>query len=367
MKTVLAILLAVHGAIHLIGFARAFGLARVPQLHQAIARLAGLLWLGGAIGFLAGAVLLMIARRHWWAAAAPALAFSQVAILLAWKEAKLGTIVNLIVVVPLAISLLDLRGASLRSTFQQDVRAAVAVVQPAPRPITDADLTRLPPAVQRYLRRVGVVGKPRVRSFHATFRAEMRLRPDAAWMEASAEQYNFYDPPARLFFMEASRFGVPFDALHRYRGNAATMEVRVAGLVPVIDASGPEMTQGETVTLLNDMCVWAPGALVDAPIRWEQLDDQHARATFSNAGRTVSGTLSFDRAGDLVGFLSHDRYQSDGKQNRLLPWSTPVSGHRQFGDYRLPGEGEARWQEPSGEWTYGRFFLQRITYNDPAR
>jgi hypothetical protein len=186
-------------------------------------------------------------------------------------------------------------------------------------------------------------------------------------MEASAEQHNFYDPPARFFFMEASRFGVPFDALHRYLGNAATMEVRVAGLVPVIDASGPEMTQGETVTLLNDMCVWAPGALVDAPIRWEQLDDQHARATFSNAGRTVSGTLSFDRAGDLVGFLSHDRYQSDGKKHRLLPWSTPVGGHRQFGDYRLPGEGEARWQEPSGEWTYGRFLLQKITYNDQAR
>ena len=288
---------------------------------------------------------------------------SQVAILASWNDAKLGTIANVVVLVPLALSMLDLRGSSLRSRYDREARQTVAREAPTPPPITEADLAPLPPLVQTYLRRVGVVGKPRVRNFHAVFRAQMRSRPDAKWMPAIVEQYNFYDPPARLFFMEASRFGVPFDAFHRYVGPAATFEVRLAGLVEIIDARGPEMNQSETVTMLNDICFLAPAALVGAAVTWQPLDDRRVRATLSNAGQTVSAVLSFDGQGDLVGFVSEDRYQSDGKTYRLFPWSTPLGDFRDFGGVRLPGEGEARWREPSGEWTYGRFLLQRIDYN----
>jgi hypothetical protein len=41
---------------------------------------------------------------------------------------------------------------------------------------------------------------------------------------------------------------------------------------------------------------------------------------FTNAGNTVSATLTFDAAGDLVGFLSNDRMQEDarGEPQRAL-------------------------------------------------
>jgi hypothetical protein len=90
------------------------------------------------------------------------------------------------------------------------------------------------------------------------------------------------------------------------------------------------------------------------------------KGTFSNAGQTISAVLTFDQAGDLVGFVSSDRFQSDGKTHRLFPWSTPVRDFRDFGGVRLAGAGEARWREPAGEWAYGQFQLQRIAYN-PGR
>jgi hypothetical protein len=123
------------------------------------------------------------------------------------------------------------------------------------------------------------------------------------------------------------------------------------------------MNRSETVTLLNDMCLFAPAALLDAPITWQALGDGRVKATFSNAGNSVSALLTFDAAGDLVGFLSEDRYQSDGKTHRRLPWSTPAGDFRDVGDHRLPTWGEARWREPTGEWSYAQLRLESIDYD----
>jgi hypothetical protein len=362
-------LLALHGAIHLAGFAKAYGFADLPQLGQAISRTAGLGWLAAGLGFVAAAVLLVAGRRGWWAPALPALVLSQGMILADFHDAKLGTILNAIVLVPVVLTLLDHRPSSLTSQFTAEVREfqTAAASAPAP-PITEAELAHLPALVQTYLRRTGAVGQPHVRSFHAVFRVRFRRAPDSGWMDARVDQHDFFAPPApaRLFYMTATQWGVPIVAFHRYVGNGATMRIRVAGLLPVADASGPQMTQGETVTLFNDMCMLAPATLIDAPVSWQPLDGRRVKATYTNAGKTISAVLTFDEAGDLVGFVSEDRFQSaDGKVYKPFPWSTPISGYREFGGARLGADGDARWIEPppKGEWTYGRFFLERITYN----
>ena len=280
----------------------------------------------------------------------------------------LGVVISTAVLVPVAVRLLDLRPTSLPSVYAADVKRHEAeVARSAPPPlVTEAELASLPPLVQTYLRRVGVVGKPHVRSFHAVFAAQFRRAADAPWMAASVDQHNFFvgPAPARLFFMRASQWGIPFAGLHRYVGDAATMQVRIAGLFEVVNASGPEMTQGETVTMLNDMCVLAPATLIDAPITWQPAGDRQVRATLTNAGKTVSAVLTFDEAGDLVGFVSEDRYQSDGKTHKRLPWSTPLRNYRDFGIARLASEGDAYWREPPGEWAYARFVVKQLTYND---
>ena len=181
----------------------------------------------------------------------------------------LGVLLAAAVLVPVALRLLDLRPTSLASVYAADVKqheAEVARAAPPP-PVTGGRARPLPPLVQTYLRRVGVVGKPHVRSFHAVFDAQMRRAPDAGWMAAAVDQHNFFvgPAPARLFFTRASQWGIPFVVLHRYIGDAATMQVRIAGLFEIVNASGPEMTQAETVTLFNDICILAPAVLVDAP------------------------------------------------------------------------------------------------------
>jgi hypothetical protein len=362
MKTAVALLLGIHGLICTLGFIKAFGLARLPQLSLPISRAFGVLWLLAGLGFLAGAVLLRAAPRAWWIPVVLAVLLSQVLIVLFWRDARAGTVINGLILIPVLLAMLDLRPSSLRSQYQAEVKQRLGAIPAAAR-VTEADLAGLPPLVQTYLRRVGVVGKPHVHSFRAIFQARMRSGPDAPWMAAQVEQVDFFAEPARLFWMEASRTGVPFHVFHRYVGDAASMQVRVLGLFEVLTVRGREITQSETVTLFNDICFFAPARLVDAPVTWQTIDRRRVRGTFSNAGHTISAVLEFDPDGDLVGFVSRDRYQSDGKTHRLLPWSTPGRAYRDFGGYRLSSGGEARWQERTGEWTYGVFELVSIVYN----
>lgn len=363
MRIAFAILIGLHGLIHLLGPAKAFSWAEVSPLRVPISPLGGALWLAAALLLVGAAIGVAAGAPRWWWLAAPGAALSQVLITRTWTDAKFGTLANVVIAMPLVLLALDARPSSFRSRFARDRDVLLArPVHPAAA-VTEADLATLPPLMQTYLRRAGAVGRPRVRSMRVRFDAQMRSGATSPWMASTATQYEFFDPPARLFYMNATRGGVPFDVFHRYVDRAATFQVRVAGLVPVVDRRGPVLTRAETVTLMNDIVVMAPAAVLDLPFTWTTTGARSLRATFTNAGHTVAAALTFDAAGDLVGFLSSDRTQEDVKGSRNVPWSTPISGYREIDGVRVGAHGDANWVEASGEWTYGKFDIRSIVYN----
>lgn len=368
MKLVFTLLLLVHGLIHLMGFAKAFGVAELTQLVQPISKAMGLVWLLAAVLLGVTAAALFVLPRWWWVVGVLALAASQTAIASSWSDAKFGSLANLILLVGVLYGVSSQGPWSFRAEYERAVSQQLARTGETPI-VTDADLAHLPDAVQRYLRIAGAVGQPQVKNFRARFRGEIRSGPDARWMPFTAEQHNFYDEPSRLFSMQASFLAIPIEALHLYVGPSATMRVKVASLIQVADAKGPEMDQAETVTLLNDMCVLAPAALLTPQIRWEAVDARTTKASFTNAGHTISAELSFNEEGELVDFQSDDRYvsSSDGKVFTKTRWSTPVSNYRSFGPRRVSTRGEARWHPAEGGFAYGRFELEELEYNVQQR
>jgi hypothetical protein len=230
--------------------------------------------------------------------------------------------------------------------------------------VTESDLVPLPEPVRRYLRVTRAAGQPRVRNYRIRFSGRIRSSPVAAWMPFVADQQSFADDPARLFLMRARLFGMPVQAFHRLIGGHATMRVKVAGLVPIVNTRGDEMDRAETVTLFNDMCVLAPGTLVGPGITWEPVDESTARARFAHRGHTITATLFFDTAGRLVNFESDDRSRSmPGGTFATSRFSTPLRDYRDFGPLHLAGYGEARWRLPEGEFIYGEFTMLDVVTN----
>ncbi|NND08491.1 MAG: hypothetical protein HKN87_19090 [Saprospiraceae bacterium] len=358
MKTLLTLILVIHGLIHFMGFAKAFGYGNVNQLTKEISKPIGVLWLIVGSLLIVSTVLLHVRKELWPFLGIVAALGSQVLIFLFWQDAKFGTIANIIILILATIGAAEI---IFENSFMKDVAQAMDIDPPAhDERITDEDLSGLPIPVRKYLEYTGVVGKPKVRNVKIVFEGQMRKK-GKDWFNFTSEQYNFTSDPTRLFFMKAKISGIPTTGYHRYRNDGASMLIKLASLFPVAKIDGPEMFPTETVTFFNDLCLFAPGALIDARIKWHAIDHESAKATFTTDNATISATLFFNDKGQLVNFISDDRYSVS--EMKTFPFSTPIEDYIEILGYRLPSYGEAIWHFPDADFTYGKFHLQSIDFN----
>ncbi len=259
------------------------------------------------------------------------------------------------------------RKPALDARFATQVEREFASRESGPLGVLkEADLEPLPEPVRRYVRASGAVGAPRPRNVRIEFDADMWRKPGSAPMPSRSVQYNFFDHPARIFLMTSRMFALPVQALHIYRAEQATFTVRVASRVTMVDQSGREISEAETVTVLNDWCAFAPGNLVDPRLAWTALDETSARVDFTNGSRRVSATLVVNEAGELVDFVSDDRPDSSSGTFVPMRWSTPLTDYDEVGGIRVATRGDAVYDRPGGAFTYGRFRLRDLQYDVEA-
>lgn len=248
---------------------------------------------------------------------------------------------------------------STRRIYKQEVAQRFQEPIDAPRLITQDDLNKLPIPIANYLEHCGWLGKEIPKNFHLEFSGKFSLKP-GKYMNILSEQYNWFDRPTRIFYMTN-----PFvSGRHRMDERGAYMLVKLFGRIKVVDAFGPEMNHAELVTYLNDMCIIAPGALIEAPIIWNTIDEHTVKVTISEFGNTISALLYFNEKYELVNFTSNDRFAtSDGKNPKQIPWSTPMGDYIEMNGIKVPGYGEAVWNYPDRNFVYAKFTIEEVKWN----
>jgi hypothetical protein len=358
LKYIFAFLLLIHGLIHIMGFAKAYGYGNIQQLTKEISKPVGSLWLFACLLFLISITGVLLQKEWWPVIALFAVVLSQVLILLSWKDAKFGTIANMLILLTAIFSITTIQ---FEKVFRTDVKQQlISNSSLSIDLLTESDLQSLPLPVQKYLRYTGAINQPKVKNVRIVFDGEMRDK-GKDWFTFQSVQYNFTNDPARLFFMKATMYGITVPGYHHYQKETAGMQIKLFGLFPIVQIKGNEMNTTETVTLFNDMCLMYPASLIDKSIRWESIDNTSAKAIFTNGGITITATLYFNEEGQLINFISDDRYAvSNMKKYRF---STPVRDYRMINGRKVPGYGEAVWHYPEGEFVYGKFNLKTIDYN----
>ena len=363
MKYIFSLLIFIHGAIHLMGFAKAFGYDGIEQLHAEISKTAGVFWLLAFIFFMISGIAFLAKADWWYIVSFIAVLLSTILIIYVWKDAKYGTLANAII---LAGAIIGYGTVNYYRSYEKEVSAGLIQTSTNQTSmLSEADLVNLPEPVRNYIRYTGSVGKPKVTNFKIEFTGKIRKNEQSAWMPFTSEQYNFMDASARLFFMNAVMKGLPVAGFHCFKNGTAFMDIRLLSLVKVVYQSGNEMGIAETVTFFNDMCCMAPATLIDKRIKWLDSDSDSAIAEFTNNGITISARLYFNEKGELVNFISEDRYAA-GENNTMqrLRWSTPLKDYRQVDGYKLATNAEAVYAYPEGDLCYGTFSLKHIKFNN---
>jgi hypothetical protein len=345
------------------GFSKSINPDSFSQLKQSATAFQGILWLITTILFLGAAVLFLFHKNFWWVIALAAVVLSQYLVIIFWNEAKFGTIANILIILAIIVGFAQWRFAG---TYREDVQTLLQKTV-STNILTEEDISPLPDAVKKYIRYTGYIGKKKISSFKAEFEGQIRSSDSSDWMNFGATQYSLIQEPSRYFFIKASMKGIPVDGYHRFKDGKAVMDIRAASLVKVQYAEGSEMNVSETVTHFNDMCLLAPGSLIHSNIAWENINDNEVRAKFTNQGITISAILQFNSNGELVNFISDDRYYSSPTNKmQKARWMTPVRDYKEEGGIRFPSYGEAIWAMPEGNFTYAKMKIHSIVPN-PAK
>lgn len=379
MRLIAALFLALHGVAHLVGFRAAFWPAPGAPVRSSLfggllgvgyfgTRALGLLWLALALGYVLSAILFLIRSPSWTAATLGVTCVSAMMCLLFWPQASVGLIIDAaLFAVVLALS----RSGSphLATAFGRELEQAALPAQPDSTSLVDeTTLAELPPPVRRYMRFMGVVGKPRDWSLRARFNARFR-RDRGPWLECEALQYDTRLQLSRVFYMQLSLKGLlPVTVRDTYVHGRGTMQARAFDAFTVVEGKGPEIDTGELVTYLNDAILMAPSLLLGPEVAWREVDDNCFDVTLRDHSLRVTARVWLDEQGAPRDFSTTDRFfdMPDGSRVRT-EWRTPVSGFQDVGGRKLPRQARAVWQLPDGPFAYADFSVDpaQVSFNVP--
>jgi hypothetical protein len=251
----------------------------------------------------------------------------------------------------------------MRARFLQEIAAAGLPSGPAPSPVvTDEDVAPLPATVQRYLRFMRVVGRPRAWSMRLGWSGGFRMKPDQRWLPCEAWQYDTRVELARIFRMRIRFAGVvPVIARDSYVHGHGHMLGKLLDVIPVADATGDELDTGELSTYLNDAIFFAPSMLLGPEAAWTAVDDDAFDVALTDAGRTVTARVFVDDLGVPIDFSTTDRFcQTPGDPTHHFfrtRWTTPTDGWEIIDGLPRPTRGQAVWHLPEGPFVYADFRL----------
>jgi len=100
----LAIIIFIHGLLHLLGYSKAFQYSGIKHIKAHISRPIGILWIMGCLFFIATGVLFLLNKDYWQIAGLVSITSSQIAIITGWRNARYGTIINLLILAAIIIS-----------------------------------------------------------------------------------------------------------------------------------------------------------------------------------------------------------------------------------------------------------------------
>jgi len=167
MRIAFLIIVIVHGLIHLLGFVKAFGLSDVKQLTQNISKPFGVIWLIAFVFFVVVAIMFVFKNSSWWIFGLIALVISQILIITFWKDAKFGTIANVIILIA---SIIGYGTWSYHGKYINDVKTGLEQKEYFQNSeLSESDIQQLPEPVKKYLHYTGSIGKPKVNNFKIEF------------------------------------------------------------------------------------------------------------------------------------------------------------------------------------------------------
>jgi len=223
-------------------------------------------------------------------------------------------------------------------------------------------INNLPEPVQRYFKYSLPDGQKYISYVRLKHTGTFRTKPEQKWMSINGIQYFSTQKPGFIWFAKVKPFPLFWiSARDKYFKGNGDMLIKLLSNFTIGHSDGKEISQGALLRFVAESA-WFPTALLPSNyLQWEAIDSNSARVIVSDSRINVSGVFYFNEKGEITQFLA-ERYMGTIKEK----WICYYKSYKEFDGVKIPVDGEAMWSLKSGDFSYAKFKVTHIEFNNPS-
>jgi hypothetical protein len=229
-----------------------------------------------------------------------------------------------------------------------------------------ADLSALPPPVQRYLQAVLTAGQSIVTKVDFTHQGTFNIgEVTDNWKPFTSSQVVVTHRPGFVWDGTVSMApGVPVRVHDAYVAGEGQLVPAIFGLFKLAELRGRgDIATGELLRYLAET-PWYPTALLPGQgVIWTPISDSSALATLTDGDVSVSLTFQFGADNLIASVRAEARGRTVGRVIIPTPWQGRWSEYQRREGMLVPTVGEVAWLLPQGDKSYWRGTITSLHYD----
>jgi hypothetical protein len=244
--------------------------------------------------------------------------------------------------------------------FRKTVEELFAQSKPIDdRKFHQQQLEGLPEPVQRYFNYALKERQPYISYARIKHDGLFKTGLHGKWINIKGEQYATTVKPGFIWQGTTKMF----TAIDQYIGDKGQLTVTLLSMYNMVNGKGENYNQGELLRWLGESVLYPTNLLPDARLQWQPIDAQSAKLMFQYKTLSLFFNITFNAIGQITQ-LETNRYMD---KTRLETWIIKATNYKEYNNLFVPTGFEVLWRLPEGDFSYAKFNITAVEYNNPKK
>ncbi len=234
-----------------------------------------------------------------------------------------------------------------------------------PEYFSEDELEGLPLNVQRYLRLSLEDGIQKPQFVRLKQKGLFKTDAESDWKKLSAEEYFSVNEPG--FLWNARIQTSPFfwvQAIESYSNKSGSVLIKFLSSINITGLTGNEIDISALIRYYSE-AIFFPAAFLDKNITWTYKDFNSSSAVFRVNDLKFTLNFYFDENGFVERIESPDKFRTTRTGFQKSVYVLSLSNYKKINGITVPTKAEVQWKLPGRDFTYGKFEIVGIDYDNP--
>ncbi len=150
--------------------------------------------------------------------------------------------------------------------------------------------------------------------------------------------------------------------INRYIKGVASTRTKLISSITTNSYKGKRLNQSFLALYLMESFMTPTALLPSTNVHWRQIDKLSAEATVWLNHQKASAIFYFNKKYELTKIVSSDRYMPTKIDYSREKFTIHLANYKEVGNYYIPTFFEFQWNLAASDFTFGRFFVEDISY-----